>query len=186
MKQKSLPVGRQGFTLIELLVVITILGILASIGLNTFTSAQRKSRDAKRKGHLKQITDALEAYYNDQEEYPDDSSGNIMGCGENALEECTFGETAFQNDDTETVYMLTMPGDPSTGSTYFYESFTEVGVRTKYQIYARLENSVDIDIPKDVDDNPQNYGVSCGTSNCNYGLASPNMAPETDRTLTTE
>ena len=82
--------------------------------------------------------------------------------------------------------MLTMPADPSAGSTYFYESFTETGVITKYQIYARLENVNDIDIPKDVDGDSQNYGVSCGTLDCNFGLASPNMAPATDRTLTTE
>ena len=111
-----------------------------------------------------------------------------MGCGEEAEEECEFGTSAFSNTtpNPDTVYMLTMPGDPSAGSTYFYESFTETGIRTKYQIYARLENSQDIDVPKDASDDPQNYGVSCGTLDCNFGLASPNMAPATNRTLTTE
>ena len=50
-----------GFTLIELLVVITIIGILAGIGLNSFQSSQKKSRDATRKSDLRQISHALEA-----------------------------------------------------------------------------------------------------------------------------
>ncbi|MCG2691197.1 prepilin-type N-terminal cleavage/methylation domain-containing protein, partial [Microgenomates group bacterium] len=45
----------KGFTLIELLVVIAIIGILSSVGLSTFTTAQIKGRDAKRKTHLSQL-----------------------------------------------------------------------------------------------------------------------------------
>jgi prepilin-type N-terminal cleavage/methylation domain-containing protein len=179
---------KRGFTLVELLVTITIVSILASIGLNTYSSAQKKSRDAKRKAHLKQLTDAFESYYNDHEEYPNDSSGNIMGCGTDAEEECTYGASVFSNTSSEpdTIYMIQMPADPSVGMTYYYEAFSVVGKQAKYQIYARLENANDIDVPKDEDDNPQNYGISCGASNCNYGLSSPNMTPETDRTLATE
>jgi len=179
--------NKRGFTLIELLVSITIIGILASIGLNTFTSAQKKSRDVKRKGHLKQIQDALESYYNDQEQYPADSSGLIVGCGAAAAEDCTWGETAFSNTTTGTVYMIQMPQDPSNGTNYFYEAFSVSGVRTKYQLYARLENTQDGDVPKD-SGNPQNYGtaVDCGAYDCNYGVSSPNMTPEQDRTLATE
>ncbi|KKR41619.1 MAG: Type II secretory pathway pseudopilin PulG-like protein, partial [Candidatus Woesebacteria bacterium GW2011_GWB1_40_12] len=54
-----------GFTLVELLVVIAILGILATIGLVTFSSSQMRGRDAQRKSDLKQISSALEIYYND-------------------------------------------------------------------------------------------------------------------------
>ncbi len=191
MKQKSLPVGRQGFTLIELLVVITILGILASIGLNTFTSAQKKSRDAKRKGHLKQISDALQSYSNDNadNEYPDDGSdsGNIYGCGEDALEECTWGETAFQNDDTGTVYMIQMPQDNTAGSNYYYDAETVSGYVRKFILCTRLENTNDIDVPKDDDNNPLVYrniddstDSDCGTYACNYCTSSPNTPlPET-------
>lgn len=175
-----------GFTLVELLVTITIISILASIGLNTYSSAQKKARDAKRKAHLKQIVDSLESYYNDHEEYPNDSSGNIMGCGADAEEECTYGTSVFSNTTTGTIYMIQMPSDPTLGQTYYYEAFTSVGKQTKYQVYARLENANDIDIPKDEDDNSLNYGISCGVTNCNYGLSSPNMTPSEGRTLTAE
>ena len=186
--KKDVPINmkrfKSGFTLIELLVVITIIGILSSIGLNTFTSSQKKGRDTKRKGHLRQLTDALEAYNNDFGEYPDDDAGRIVGCGDiDSKTTCIWGTSVFQNDDTETVYMILMPEDPSPGNTYYYESFTASGLNTKFQLYARLENDLDIAVPKDIDSNPQNYGISCGVSNCNYGVSSSNMTVEEGRTI---
>ena len=69
---------RFGFTLIEILVVISIIAILAGVGLATFSGAQKKSRDAKRKADLETIRSALEMYRADNGEYPlriDETSG---------------------------------------------------------------------------------------------------------------
>lgn len=175
-----------GFTLIELLVVITIIGILANIGLNTFSSSQKKSRDTKRKGHLRQMTDALEAYHNDKGQYPAaaaDGSGNLMGCEANAEEVCTWGTSAFQNTTTNTVYMIKLPEDMTTGYTFYYDATIESGLNTKYQLYARLENERDKDVIVDAENDPQIYNISCGSQNCNYGVSSSNIMPETGRTL---
>ncbi|HRH33293.1 MAG TPA: type II secretion system protein [bacterium] len=62
--------NRKGFTLIELLVVIAIIGILSTIAVVALGNARAKSRDAKRIADVKQITSALELYYNDQNDYP--------------------------------------------------------------------------------------------------------------------
>lgn len=54
---------KRGFTLIELLVVITIIAILAVIGLTVFSGVQRNARDAKRKADIDAISNAMEAHY---------------------------------------------------------------------------------------------------------------------------
>lgn len=52
-----------GFTLLELLVVISIIAILITVGLTSFSTAQKKGRDAKRKSDIKEIQNAMEQYY---------------------------------------------------------------------------------------------------------------------------
>jgi len=169
---------KDGFTLVELLITITIIGILASVGLGTFTSAQKKSRDSRRKNDLATISKALEVYNNDHNAtypYPADDSGQIKGCTvDSAVESvCSWG-SAFQHADTtpDTVYLIVLPDDPSTSQDYYYDAAVN---RKSYQLYARLENTADPAVPKDVDGNPLDYGISCGASNCNYGISSSNV-----------
>ena len=54
---------KKGFTLLEVLIVIAIIGILVSIGLASYSTAQSKSRDARRRGDLKAMQNAWEQYY---------------------------------------------------------------------------------------------------------------------------
>lgn len=55
--------NKQGFSLLEILVVIGIIAILLSIGLSSYSTVQKKSRDAKRKSDIKTIQQAKEQYY---------------------------------------------------------------------------------------------------------------------------
>lgn len=73
-------IKKRAFTLIELLVVIAIIGLLASIVLIALNSARAKSRMAARVGTLKQLTTALELYYNDNSGYPPSGGGWITSC----------------------------------------------------------------------------------------------------------
>lgn len=167
---------QNGFTMIELLVVIVILGILSVIGLGSFSSSQMKARDSRRKTDLRAISDALEVYYNDFGNYPLSEIGFMLGCGAGATDVCNQG-TIWQNSDTGTTYMVQIPEDPS-GGKYYYSSPTG----TYYQLYARLENDRDRDVPKD-NDSPLNYSVpdeevgtnACITGSCNYGRSSTNI-----------
>ena len=52
MKQK-------GFTLIELLVVVAIIGILAAVGVNTFTGFQEKAKEKVTEANFNNINKAL-------------------------------------------------------------------------------------------------------------------------------
>ncbi len=64
-----------GFTLIELLVVISIIGLLSSVVLTSVNSARAKARDARRITDLKEISKALEFYYDANNQYPQPSQG---------------------------------------------------------------------------------------------------------------
>ena len=60
---KYLTKKRKGFTLLELLVSISIIGVLVSLGVASYSTAQKKARDSKRQGDLRTIQNAMEQYY---------------------------------------------------------------------------------------------------------------------------
>jgi prepilin-type N-terminal cleavage/methylation domain-containing protein len=54
---------KTGFTLFELLITISIIGILTAVAVISFSSAQKKGRDARRMQDMKSIQTAAEQYY---------------------------------------------------------------------------------------------------------------------------
>ncbi len=61
---------KKGFTLVELMIVITVIAILATIAVVTFTRVQKTARDSKRKEELRSIVTALQGYYSEKSVYP--------------------------------------------------------------------------------------------------------------------
>lgn len=58
--KKYLPNSTKGFTLIELLVVISIIAVLATIGVSTFNIVQRNARDGKSQADINAIANSIE------------------------------------------------------------------------------------------------------------------------------
>jgi len=61
---------KRGFTLVELMIVITIMAILATIAVMSFSRVQKQARDIKRKAEVKTIRDALQGYYVERGSFP--------------------------------------------------------------------------------------------------------------------
>lgn len=56
-------VWKKAFTLLEMLVVIGIIALVVGIATASYSTAQRKARDTKRKTDLNAIENAFEEYY---------------------------------------------------------------------------------------------------------------------------
>lgn len=73
MRVQSLKFSRsRGFTIIELLVVMTILVILASVGMTQYKNSVRRAEEATLKENLFRMRDAIDQYYADKNKYPAD------------------------------------------------------------------------------------------------------------------
>lgn len=74
---------KRGFSLVELLIVISIIGILASVVISTMSSARSKAQFARAQAEFKSIANALELYWDDHGEYPEDVTRDVSpGLGE--------------------------------------------------------------------------------------------------------
>lgn len=138
----ALPIRKNGFTLIELLVVISIIAILSSAAMVSFSVAQTKGRDGKRKADLKGIQQALEQYYQTNGKYPDTNGGKIQ-CNTADTTTLDWGRAFICSGIT---YMAPLPEDPafdpSTNTDYYY---TPLATNQNYMISAKIENSNDLE-----------------------------------------
>ena len=73
-KQRS-----SGFTLIELLVVVTLIVVLAAIGISTYALSVRRAREAVLREDLFRLRDAVDQYNADKGTYPPDLSSLVSG-----------------------------------------------------------------------------------------------------------
>jgi prepilin-type N-terminal cleavage/methylation domain-containing protein len=143
---KSLS-GAKGFTLIELLVVITIIGLLSSVGLASYTRAQERARDAKRQSDLTSLRNSLEIYYAENNAYVD-TSGSWQDIDDSL-------------DVLMPIYTKVLPADPKKDRVYRYRSVTNQG----YCLEAILETATETQTTCDA-------AVSLETD-YNFGIGNP-------------
>lgn len=60
----------KGFTLIELMVVMSLIVILAGVGMTMYTNSVTRSKEAVLKEDLYRMRDAIDQYYADKNRYP--------------------------------------------------------------------------------------------------------------------
>jgi general secretion pathway protein G len=61
-----------GFTLIELLIVVTLIVVLAGIGLSTYSTSVNRAKEAVLLENLFRLRDSIDQYYADKGTYPPD------------------------------------------------------------------------------------------------------------------
>lgn len=163
--------NNKGFTLIELVVSMAIIAILAAAGLSSFTTSQIKGRDGRRKSDLNQLSRALELHYNDHGAYPTNSvDGKVVGCtSPNYDQPCAWGSGPF-GDSKGTIYMQTLPQDPTSTRKYYYYSNAST-----YALYSWLENTNDAAIITPAVSTDCDAGAA--VKSCSYGISSSNTKP---------
>lgn len=105
----------RGFTLIELLVTISVLSVLSTIAVITYSGITSRSRDNIRIRNLQTIKQALELYRGDIRSYPPTSGINLST--DTTLTNCT-GISGCTN--ITSTYLKQIPKDSDTSRKYYY------------------------------------------------------------------
>jgi general secretion pathway protein G len=64
----------RGFTIIELLVVMTVIVVLAAVGMTQYRNSVRRAEEAVLKENLFRMRDAMDQFYADKNKWPSDLS----------------------------------------------------------------------------------------------------------------
>jgi len=144
MSIKLSNTNRSAFTLVEMLVVITIVGILTSLPMVAIQNSRENTRNAKRIADAKQMQNALELYYNDNNSYPST---------------LTPGETLSSNSIT---YIQQIPSAPTPNDGDCSEQengFTYVTSRPQYDYFNVTDKG-----------STHSYSYDCSNDNNNYSI----------------
>lgn len=96
--------------------VISIIGFLATASMVVFNSVRAKARDGRRLADFKQIRTALELYFDNNNNYPDEAHS---GCYDGWEASCDAAGNFI--DALRTAGLMSkVPFDPVNNSTYFY------------------------------------------------------------------
>ena len=109
-QEANRPGERNGFTLIELLVVISMISILAAMGMVQYKNSITRTKEVTLKHDLFQMRDAIDQYYADKGKYPASldalvTDGYIRSIPEDPI--------TLSNSTWQTVPAEPDPGNPS-------------------------------------------------------------------------
>ncbi len=110
---------QEGFTLIEIMVVILILGLLATLVVQSLRGATDKAKRTKAMADIAELKTALDRYYIDMGSYPTSDQGLaalVNPGGQGGTQVSSSGGSAGGSDDS---YIQRIPNDPW-GNPYVY------------------------------------------------------------------
>src|SRR6188472_249851 len=99
-----------GFTLMEMMIVMTLIVILAGIGMTVYGTSVQRSKEAVLKEDLFQMRDAIDQYYADKNKYP----GSLQDLvSEKYLRAVPVDPFTASTDSWQTTTSEPDPGNPS-------------------------------------------------------------------------
>lgn len=147
----------QGFSLVELLITVSIIAILISIGIASYATINKQSRDTKRKGDLEQIRAALEMYRANNGYYPSVGTGSWVVTS--SATDSLVGLTPV----LVPTYIPVVPTDPKPSQSYMYIATNiSSGNYYGYCVSAQMES-----------ENPPDTCSTALPTNYTYGLKNP-------------
>ncbi|MBI5019120.1 prepilin-type N-terminal cleavage/methylation domain-containing protein [Candidatus Gottesmanbacteria bacterium] len=154
MKRPDYSLPHSGFSLVELLVTVSIIAILIAIGIASYATINKQSRDAKRKSDMEQVRAALEMYRTDNGFYPSVGSGSWTAAS--SATDALAGLTPI----LVPTYMGAIPTDPKSSQSYMYLAKNAVGgVYYGYCISSQLESENPADTCTDTLPPGHTYGL---------------------------
>jgi general secretion pathway protein G len=108
---RSRALGERGFTLIELIVVMSLIILLATIGLTAYHSSVRRGKEAVLREDLYRMRDAIDQFYADKNKYPADLNELVSG---NYIRRIPVDPITQSADTWQVVPAEPDPNNPST------------------------------------------------------------------------
>ncbi|MFK7780687.1 MAG: InlB B-repeat-containing protein [Candidatus Gracilibacteria bacterium] len=128
-------IKKQAFTLVELIIVITILAILGTIAFISLQGYSTSSRNSVRISDLSTMKTSLELFNLDAGKYPETSTGfDVIYSGSIVWTQGIFGESTTKNVEK----LDKIPKDPLTDKEYTY-SITKT--KQEYQLAGLIEGN---------------------------------------------
>lgn len=166
---------KQAFSLIELMVVISIIAVLAAMGVANFAAAIKKSRDAVRKSELAELTQALMMFRADWGSYPNNNGISLVPLRAPTTE-LSYTESDGSKHELVPEYIRFMPidevrVDKPDNVQYTYQCMKAVSVPssgTTYQRCVDFSVCAYLEVPQVSGANANADASSCTGSSCEW------------------
>lgn len=140
--------SKRGFTLVEVLVAATIIAVLTAVGMVSYTSVNKRSRDTKRQSDIEQVRSALEMFRADYGYYPNAGTGSWI-------------DASGLSGSLVSSYLPAIPNDPKSATQAYRYMATNLAAGNYYGycLSAKLEGGDPADTCAPDVANLHNYGV---------------------------